>query len=351
MGSSESTSAESQDECYINNEMFCQASGEPISVEKLISKKNSICLIQVSSNNSSWTGTGFFIEFPFPSIDNPISGIMTNNHVLGAKQLVSGSKFTIVADSTNKSFTINLNDNLFLFTSELIDITFIQLSPHMIREINPTFLYASDSDSQKDDRITVLQHPKGGELLFSQGTIVSFWGCDYLHRCSTEYGSSGSPLLNHNFEVVGVHKRRRQSENANVATRISVIVGAIKTMYNQYVENKSIRGRNPAKTLNSTDIDVLNEHGLKPTEMDNLFISPASKGVTALFFFRTNHAWYWTPHVSVRHTLDDLKECNWSIIIKHREKKAIGGPWDGEEPASRNIRLIEWLWEKGLDYL
>jgi len=326
--------------------MLCQNSGEPIPVQRLLFKKNSICLIQASKG----MGTGFFIKFPFPSFDHPLYGIMTNNHVLDAEQLSPHSYFTIVADSSERRHRIFIDDNLFLFTSELIDVTFVQLHQDVIRRINPEFLYPGQ-DSHKEDRVVVLQHPHGGELSFSQGMILSDWGFDYLHTCSTDYGSSGSPLLNNYFEVVGIHKMRRVSEKANVATRISVIQHAIKNMYNLYIKRRSTKGRHPAQMLNSNEIDILRIHGLKSTELDNLFISPSSFFVTTLLFYRTNHAWYWTPLASVEYKVECLKQCNWSIINENHNIKAIGGKWDGIEPAQRNIRLIKWLSSSGLEYL
>lgn len=72
-----------------------------------------------------------------------------------------------------------------------------------------------------------------------------------------------------------------------------------------------------------------------------MFISPGSKNITPLWFYRTNHAWYWTP--------TDPKEfkniilSNWLIIYPGGSLKVIGGYWNGQEPADRNIELIHWL--------
>ena len=38
------------------------------------------------------------------------------------------------------------------------------------------------------------------------------------------------------------------------------------------------------------------------------------------------------------------------IIIPNNSLKVIGGYWDGEEPAQRNIDLIHWLEKSKLTY-
>jgi len=38
------------------------------------------------------------------------------------------------------------------------------------------------------------------------------YGSDCLHICSTQNGSSGSPLINDDLEVIGIHKSRREKK-------------------------------------------------------------------------------------------------------------------------------------------
>ena len=48
-----------------------------------------------------------------------------------------------------------------------------------------------------------------------------------VHEVSTAYGSSGSPVVNRDGRVVGVHKSRRPEESCNVATRIGTVISGI----------------------------------------------------------------------------------------------------------------------------
>ena len=92
----------------------------------------------------------------------------------------------------------------------------------------------------------------------------------------------------------------------------------------------------------------MKNHGLIKTDSPYIFISPKSKNVTPLWFYRTNHAWYWTPTEPI---LEDDYMSNWLIIYPGGSLKVIGGYWHGKEPALRNINLIHWLESAGLKYL
>jgi hypothetical protein len=60
-------------------------------------------------------------------------------------------------------------------------------------------------------RLLILQHPRRGPLLFDQSTVQGFLGNGgfrIVHDVNTEEGSSGSPCLNDQFKVVGLHQAR-----------------------------------------------------------------------------------------------------------------------------------------------
>ena len=96
------------------------------------------------------------------------------------------------------------------------------------------------------------------------------------------------------------------------------------------------------KTLNKKEISILRDHGLIETKDPFMFISPSSKNITPLWFFRTNHAWYWTPTEPDKNIKVSVS-ANWLIIYPGGSLKVIGGYWNGQEPADRNIKLIHWL--------
>jgi len=302
--------------------------------------KKSICYI----SRKNFHGTGFFIEIPIPSKEKPMRGLMTNNHILNEKSLKSGKTFNIYMDNNkNKAIEIKIEDKYFVFTSELIDVTFIELNKSIIDEINPIFLHPAKNNAKINDKIHIFQFPNKN-LSYANGTIKSFHSFDYYHDVSTDYGSLGSPLLNKNFEVIGVHKARRpmtytndvlnENINVNLATRYSEIKFAIRTLYNNMSTYGIERAKKSAEILDDYKISMLNEYGLKlKLSLDELkkekeinkyeleilpkliFECKFSKD---LLFYRTNYAWYITilseENKISKYTLDCLKQLDWSSI-------------------------------------
>ena len=134
----------------------------------------------------------------------------------------------------------------------------------------------------------------------------------------------------------------------NAATNIHTIVEALRVIYNSKITNNLSIIKKARTPLEEEEIIELKNHGLIKTDSPYIFISPRSKNVTPLWFYRTNHARYWTPTEPKK---DDNYISNWLIIYPGGSLKVIGGYWHGQEPAQRNIILIHWLESTGLKYL
>ena len=91
----------------------------------------------------------------------------------------------------------------------------------------------------------------------------------------------------------------------------------------------------------------MNEHKLEFTNVPNILISLPSLFVTPIWFYRTKHAWYWTP---TKPQINEINKVNWMIIFPDNSLKVIGGEWDGIEPAGNNIEIIRWLETTKLKY-
>jgi len=154
------------------------------------------------------------------------------------------------------------------------------------------------------------------------------------------------PIFDEKFKYIGMYTFNNASkamvlEEANLQLAVNSI----------YDPNNFIRARLPAKLLSSQEIEELSSHGLQATTSPFIFLSPASASITALLFYRTNHAWYWTPTLPKDYSMNEIKNLNWSIIHQYKSIVAIGGFWDGLRPARRNIDIIEWLISTKLKYL
>jgi len=131
----------------------------------LIANK-SVCIIKFKNKENTLSmGTGFFVELQYEN--EVLKGLMTNNHVLSKNQLKSKNDpiFEIYFDENKENFEINSNDMNFIFTEELIDITFIQFNDEIIKRINPFYLSIDNRKCVKMDQIMVIQYPVNKELL------------------------------------------------------------------------------------------------------------------------------------------------------------------------------------------
>ena len=345
MGSGDSRPATNRNECYVQSEMMNSMSGTPVPFAQL--QSTATATVKIVDNHGY--GSGFFVVLPINCNGKDfLYGLMTNNHVLDEYAIGTGRTITFQMKQGNEVHRHKIGVNDFRFTCPLIDVTFVELDPENYGRDN--FLIPEDR-CEPGSRIYITQYPGGGELCLAQGRIRSIWGFDILHEVSTDYGSSGSPLLNQNGRVVGVHKARRPNEECNVATRIGVVISAIQRMLKGPRQDARFATA-PARNLTHRQKQELSNKGLQETTAPNVFISPSSTFVTTLWFYRTNHAWYWTPREPNSVTsLSDLQECNWSIIGETDPIIAIGGYWDGRRPADRNVTLITWLGETRLRFL
>lgn len=216
-------------------------------------------------------------------------GIITCRHILPDKYLRKDFKFKIKLNNRNDELQINLNSSKFIFSSRFIDITFIQLEDNIIDNLNlkKEHFLTPCNDATEEEKIYVIQYPEGGNFMEASGYITSLYDFNYCHNVYTEYGSSGAPLFNKMYEVLGIH-RGKTNEGINVATKYSKIEYAIRTFYNNkksmMIENKYSLER---KKLSKEEINELENQGLEKLS-NELFKFKKIKGFLEkdLFFYQ-----------------------------------------------------------------
>ena len=154
----------------------------------------------VRIGNDAGLGSGFLVG----------SGVaMTNNHVIATSQRATQSAFTFnyqldlngqpAATHTSRA----LPDGLF-YTNPDLDVTLVE-----IEDAPPDAppLSLARLRLQRDQRVNIIQHPGGHYKKISmQNNFVAYAdGRDLQYLTSTEPGSSGSPVFNDDFVVVGIH--------------------------------------------------------------------------------------------------------------------------------------------------
>ena len=102
-----------------------EASPAPVSLkgtEKILDQmKNCVCRIL---NNEK--GTGFFTKIPYKS--KLLSVLITNNHILGQRDIENKKTITFYLSNDNKKVkTIKMDENRLRYTNEKLDVTIIEI--------------------------------------------------------------------------------------------------------------------------------------------------------------------------------------------------------------------------------
>ena len=138
-----------------------------------------ICKIKIGEEQ----GTGFFCKIPFPDINNMLSVIITNNHIINDEILYKdNSKININIEEENEIKEINLNNRI-KYTNKEYDITIIEIKENdninNYLELDDKIIEDILNNNNKnnkyiDDTIYIIQYPEG-ELSVSYGILKEIY--------------------------------------------------------------------------------------------------------------------------------------------------------------------------------
>ncbi len=173
--------------------------------------KNCICKIY----NKNKKGTGFFLKLQLPGNNNPTYFLVTNNHVLDISDTKNNKIIDITLNDDSLSRKISIKNSRKSLTCSKLDITLIEIHPNsdkindfleLDEEINKDINILEKT--YRDKSIYVLHYPKATKSHVSYGLLNQIQESNkIIHSCSTEEGSSGSPILSlDNKKIIGIHR-------------------------------------------------------------------------------------------------------------------------------------------------
>ena len=227
-------------EKYINNSLI------PVSInnsEKIIDQmKQCICKIYGQK-----MGTGFFTKIPYGSQLLPV--LITNNHVINRNDINEEKSILISLNNEKEYRNIKLDDSRIIFNDEKLDVTFIEIKENIDNINSNNYLEIDESinvgnkylkkiyTSANSKSIYILNYPKGGNIVVSYGIISDLQDNIINHKCNTEQGSSGSPIISLNsLKVIGIHCSSNKSFDYNEGVLIN---SAIKKFNREKVSDVS----------------------------------------------------------------------------------------------------------------
>ena len=108
---------------------------EPVSIEitkKIINQmEKSVCKIYISDN----TGNGFFAKIPYK--DQLKKVLITNNHILGEKEIKNGGIITFIINNNEEDIKrIKMYEERKRYTNEILDISIIEIDEEKMVNMN-----------------------------------------------------------------------------------------------------------------------------------------------------------------------------------------------------------------------
>lgn len=237
----------------------------PIDAEKLFDilefAKKCMCKIKYLKKGITPVGSGFFCQLNITEM-NFINRkfLMTNNHVINLKYLQNNNE--LYFENNKENYVLNLK-NRYYFTNKKYDFTIIEIKDSdNIKNIS--FYELFENIMNINSKINFINHdvfipqfPNGGNLSIAFGAIKNI---NFIihHTVSTEYGSSGSPILSlDNYRLIGLHNQRDSDLNVNKGIFFKDIIICIKIGGDFDISNLKL-----LKTIQSnikiTDLILLN---------------------------------------------------------------------------------------------
>ena len=175
--------------------------------------------------NGTTIGSGFFCEIEFNNKKIPV--LITNYHVID-DEFLEKYKY-IKVDIKNGFHMININKDrkLYSSTKDKYDIMIVKISKDDVNIINylqiDSNIYKTDSLSKyENEDLYLLHYPNSKSAHISYGKGIKQIGeYDIKHKCNTDVGSSGAPILSSSTnKVIGIHKGyiNNGSETYNIGT-------------------------------------------------------------------------------------------------------------------------------------
>lgn len=153
-------------------------------------------------------GTGFMVS---PRL------MMTNHHVLEKEEMASNS---IIQFNYQENFAGEISEieefalqpEIFFKADEFLDFALVAVNPtnsaeKLLHDFGWMHLIAESGKAIVGERVNIIQHPGGRpkHVALRENTIIDILDKFLHYETDTEPGSSGSPVLNDQWEVAALH--------------------------------------------------------------------------------------------------------------------------------------------------
>ena len=171
-------------------------------------KEKGKCICKISRG---LMGTGFFSKIDYEGKTIPV--LITNYHVIDDDFINKNKKLTFYINGNSHTIDINKDSVVYSSTNKKYDIMIIKLKEcegYSFLEIDNNIFEDGSLENYENQGIYILHYPGNEEkaqISFGEGIKkIREDNDDIMHKCHTESGSSGSPILcAATNKVIGIH--------------------------------------------------------------------------------------------------------------------------------------------------
>ena len=188
-----------------------------------IQMEKCICKISKIELRGQIIGTGFFSKIPFPDKKNQLPVLITDSSIIDEMSFKEGGKFEITTNEGKILKSLDLKNRM-RYTSKEFGTTileikdedkinnYLELEELIINNIINGKKEIFEYKKYMDETIYLMQYSRD-KLSLSFGTLSRIDKNKLYHKCSTTFGSSGSPILYINNKVIGFNREKRIESN------------------------------------------------------------------------------------------------------------------------------------------
>ncbi|TMU50686.1 trypsin-like peptidase domain-containing protein [Flagellimonas algicola] len=183
-------------------------------------RSTAVCRLVVPVGSQRSLGTGFLVA---PNL------IITNNHVIEDEFQAEEATAEFLFEDGSTPIVVVMRPDQFFVTNKDLDYTIVACEGRDLREIPPIMLKRDPTLVSRHDRVNIIQHPRGRskEIAIHDNRIQYIYDTVMHYTTDTEPGSSGSPVFDNEWNLVGLHHAGRNlgdGKAENEAIRIAAIV-------------------------------------------------------------------------------------------------------------------------------
>lgn len=170
-------------------------------LEKGLEIKEHICMIKAFHGENRVCATGFLLKKNY---------IITNRHVFPNKEVINKAEAVFGYDDCKDSVirTIAFDDNK-IYISQHYDLAIAKLKCDEENIAGTTIVHVGDPQKCLNDLVPIIQHPNGmpKQICIGHNSLKYVDDKRIQYLTDTLPGSSGSPVFNSNWELIGLHSK------------------------------------------------------------------------------------------------------------------------------------------------